>query len=87
VAAVRHVSYAHVGERQSFGMLGIEVKKFFAYALWSHRSARCMQELVAGYFEEPAIEVDFAAVSRGFDPGGDCRVKDLGRISSRSSLL
>ncbi|MEA2258601.1 MAG: hypothetical protein QOJ51_1426 [Acidobacteriaceae bacterium] len=46
-----------------------------------------MQELVAGYFEEPAIEIDFAAVSRGFDPGGDCRVKDLGRISSRSSLL
>lgn len=37
-----------------------------------------MQELVAGYFEEPAIEVDFVAVSRGFDPGGDCRVKTLG---------
>jgi hypothetical protein len=87
VAAVRHVSYAHVGERQSFGMPGIEAKKFFAYALWGHRSARCMQELVGGYFEEPAIEVDFAAVSRGFDPGGACRVKDLGRTSSRSSLL
>lgn len=34
-----------------------------------------MEELVAGYFKEPAIEVDFAAVSRGFDPGGDCPVE------------
>ena len=75
MAAVGHVTYAHVGERQLFGMLGIEAKKFFAYALWSHRSARCMEELVAGYFKEPAIEVDFAAVSRGFDPGGDCPVE------------
>lgn len=75
MAALGHVFYTDVRERASFRMLSIRKKEVVADTLWSGGDARGVHELPGGYFEEPALEVDFAAVSRGFDPGGDCPVE------------